>query len=282
MKVFISWSGKRSNQAASVLKRWLSDVIQAVEPWMSEEDIAKGSIWNSELDRALRESRVGIVCLTTENILSPWINFEAGALSKSFDESHVIPVLFGLAKSEVRPPLSQFQLVSLDEKDMKRMVDTINHAGEHVLVSPEVLDRAFAKNWNDLAREVQAIEGMESVEQESASMQTPEDFAPVLSEILELLRAQNRTLREEHSSKSALDTQPIEGEVVYRGGDQVRHETHGTGRVSSIYFDDVVGNWYAEVEFDNNERRRFNLGRAPNVLKLVHEDEQESLDEAPF
>jgi len=41
MKVFISWSGQRSAAVADALRYWLPKVIQALEPWMSADDIEK-------------------------------------------------------------------------------------------------------------------------------------------------------------------------------------------------------------------------------------------------
>ena len=91
MKVFISWSGKRSQALANMLRDWLPNVIQAIKPWMSDVDIDKGSRWSKDIALQLEESKVGIICLTPENLEAPWILFEAGALSKSLEKTYVCP-----------------------------------------------------------------------------------------------------------------------------------------------------------------------------------------------
>jgi len=82
MKVFISWSGRRSNAAANLLKEWLPNVMQAIDPWMSDRDIDRGALWFSQIAETLSDTTNGIVVLTSENINKPWILFEAGALAK--------------------------------------------------------------------------------------------------------------------------------------------------------------------------------------------------------
>ena len=89
MKVFISWSGTRSNRVGKALRIFLEDVNQAIKPWMSETDIDAGSRWAAELAKQLEETNFGIICLTPESLTSPWSLFEAGALSKSIRDSRV-------------------------------------------------------------------------------------------------------------------------------------------------------------------------------------------------
>jgi hypothetical protein len=53
MRVFVSWSGEASHHVAKALKEWLPNVIQAVDVFLSSEDIAKGSRWFHELSSVL-------------------------------------------------------------------------------------------------------------------------------------------------------------------------------------------------------------------------------------
>ncbi|MCL2483300.1 MAG: toll/interleukin-1 receptor domain-containing protein [Propionibacteriaceae bacterium] len=101
MKVFISWSGPLSKKVAQVLKDWIPSVIQAIEPFLSSEDIEKGNRWNTDIARELQESTFGIICVTLENLSAEWLNFEAGALSKTIENTHVAPFLLDVRPSDL-------------------------------------------------------------------------------------------------------------------------------------------------------------------------------------
>lgn len=115
MRVFLSWSGKRSRELAFALRDWLPSVIQAVEPWLSSEDIPMGQRWAAEISERLQETDIGIICLTPENIDAEWLNFEARALSK-FAKSFVCPYALNLSPSDLKGPLSQFQVAMADRE----------------------------------------------------------------------------------------------------------------------------------------------------------------------
>src|SRR5215475_10411412 len=87
LKVFISWSGDKSKAVAQQLKDWLPQVINALEPWISFEDIGKGRRWSPEIGAQLAATNAGIVCVTAANREHPWLLFESGALSKAVAEA---------------------------------------------------------------------------------------------------------------------------------------------------------------------------------------------------
>lgn len=97
MKVFLSWSGTRSREIAKLLSDWLSCVIQALQPWVSDRDLDRGSLWFGEINDQLKDTTVGIICLTQENKDRPWILFEAGALAKGLSTARVCTLLIDLA-----------------------------------------------------------------------------------------------------------------------------------------------------------------------------------------
>ncbi|HYC27957.1 MAG TPA: TIR domain-containing protein, partial [Chitinophagaceae bacterium] len=148
MKVFISWSGERSKQAAEVLRSWIRQVIQSAETWISV-DIDKGLRWNEKVSGELENTKVGIICLNKENLRAEWILLEAGALSKTRD-AYVCTFLLDINPADINPPLAQFQHTQFKKDDVRRLLHTINTAiiksGEKSLLEKD-LDEVFEVFW---------------------------------------------------------------------------------------------------------------------------------------
>ena len=157
MKVFISWSGHDSERLSEALRDWIPSVLQRVKPYFTPSDIDKGARWLTDISRELEESKIGILCVTRENIHSDWILFEAGALSKSLDESRVCPVLFGISNTDLAGPLKQFQATEFRKNDMRQLLGVINDGiGDQKLPS-KTLDTVFEKWWPDLETKIAQI-----------------------------------------------------------------------------------------------------------------------------
>src|ERR1051326_6739087 len=120
MRGFLSWAGETSKQVASILRDWLPQVLQAIKPFISSEDIDKGTRWAEKLANELQDTAAGGVRVTPDSIRSPWLNFEAGALSKIVGQSYVCPYLHGLAQVDLVGPLAMFQASLATQEDTKR------------------------------------------------------------------------------------------------------------------------------------------------------------------
>jgi hypothetical protein len=149
VKVFLSWSGDVSRQVAGLLREWLPLVINEIEPFMSSEDIEKGSRGLSVIASELENSSHGIVVVTEETFERPWINFEAGALSKVVESSRVTPLLFGVEYTQITGPLTQFQHALPQQDDMRKLMDSINRDCDRPL-SEGFLGKAFEQWWPQL------------------------------------------------------------------------------------------------------------------------------------
>lgn len=164
MKVFLSWSGSKSRQIATAFHDWLPYVIQAAKPFISTGDIDKGKRWSEVLASELGEVGYGIIYITQDNVAEPWINFEAGAISKAIDASYVSPFLFNLESVSVQGPLQQFQFTINDKEDIFNLIRSINNrlAPEQQLTY-EVLRREFDAWWPELKCKLDEIEQIPNV-----------------------------------------------------------------------------------------------------------------------
>jgi hypothetical protein len=155
MKIFISWSGPFSQHAAQCLREWLPYIFQDIEPFVSTEDIKKGSRWRLELATQLATTHFGIVCLSSGHTDTPWLMFEAGALSKSLEATAAVStLLFGVLKSsDIKGPLADFQHTNFEKEDFYRLVKRINEVQPSK--RPEgTLRTVFDKFWGDLEKMV--------------------------------------------------------------------------------------------------------------------------------
>lgn len=197
MKVFLSWSGNESKQLATIFKEWLPNVLQYVEPYMSAQDISMGERWGNSIADNLEESVFGLIFVTPSNIKAPWINFEAGALSKTF-ESRVIPILY---KAEVtildQGPLKQFQSAkNLEKESIFSLLQSINISNQDGGLNETRLENAFEMWWPKLKEAIDKIdkedkEETESIEEENGP--TDRELLNVIySKIVEQEKAKNQ------------------------------------------------------------------------------------------
>lgn len=151
MKVFIIWSGNRSKTIATALREWIPGIIQRVKPWVSELDVEAGARWNKEIADALEQTRFGVICLTRDNCIAPWLLFEAGALAKTIRETFVCPYLIDMEPSEIpQGPLVQFQAKKADKNGTKELIFTINNSLKEYALDERQLEKAFELWWPDL------------------------------------------------------------------------------------------------------------------------------------
>ncbi len=202
MQVFLSWSGERSYAVADALRTWLPRVLQSVKPWMSAADISAGSRWLAEVSGKLDGSQIGIICVTPENLNSPWLHFEAGALSKALDQSRVCPVAFELTPGQISGPLSQFQAVPLDQVGIKKVLAALNsELGDKALPDTE-LDEIQSVWWPKLSERLAAIPAAPAPRQ---ARQVDDQLEELLQISREQLRRENLRLEASQARDQKID-----------------------------------------------------------------------------
>ena len=157
LRVFISWSGEQSHALAAILHDWLPTVLHFVDPWMSSKDIAKGRRWDAEIGKSLEKARFCIVCVTPGVQHEPWVNFEAGAVSKTIQDSYVCPLLLGVSVDDLGGlPLLQFQCTPFEKDGIAGLLRSINQAAGSPL-SEVRLDKGLDFSWASLKDKIHRI-----------------------------------------------------------------------------------------------------------------------------
>ena len=190
VKIFTSWSGDRSKAIAEELRDWLPTIVQSLEPFISTQDVPLGGRGLNVLASQLQDCSFGVICLTQENKQTPWIHFEAGALSKVIDVSRVVPLLLDLKVSDVTGPLAQFQAVSIEDRDgVFSLIKAL--AEESSPPIPEkALQRLFDVLWPELEEKVSQLK----VAIASEPKQEARSEREILEEILLLSRNAERQM----------------------------------------------------------------------------------------
>lgn len=187
MQIFISWSGEAAKQCAEALRDWLPYMNQAISPFVSSQDIAKGERGLAKIADELQACSFGIVCVTRENQHAPWINFESGALSRELGESSLVPFLVDMQVKDLSSgPLTQFQATdSSNKEDVWAMVKSINSKCEPQVES-ERLRTMFDRFWDDLAK------ALVSIRDANPPADAPQrEVSDILDELVKLAREQH-------------------------------------------------------------------------------------------
>jgi hypothetical protein len=142
-KIFLCWSKSRSGSIAAAWAKLLPEIIKSVQPIVSTE-FHKGKEWSRQLRQDLDEARTGIVFLTPENVDSPWIHFEAGALATAVGhrDGDVFTYIYGFDPGRLTGPLSAYHSTVATRDDTRRLVRDLCAA-----LDREAPDEAAYSSW---------------------------------------------------------------------------------------------------------------------------------------
>jgi len=216
MKVFISWSGERSHQVAGLLSNWLKCVLQASKPWISS-DMDRGIVWFNTVNEALADTNTGVVCLTAENLNSPWILFETGSLSNGLTDKRVCTFLIDIKPADVEPPLSQFNHTEPNKNSMLNLVKTINGRLGDKQLDTETLQTVFntyypqfEKQFNEIITKTKAAKG------DSTKNTVIRSEQEMLEEVLVTVRNLNQRIRRIENPSSIRGSRTSEKKYIVK------------------------------------------------------------------
>jgi hypothetical protein len=169
MDIMLSWSGAQSKAIAAALYEWLPTVIPGIVPWMSSEDISKGKRWFEQLLGPLNTCRTCVICLTSQNVQSCWIFFEAGAIASKKDDAHLFTYLVGVAEAAIKgTPLEQYQWTQSERDDTWRLIRDVNRALGDKGHDENLLRSHFDQNWITLQAKLGAVHEQQTREEQAA------------------------------------------------------------------------------------------------------------------
>jgi hypothetical protein len=152
-KIFLCWSKSRSK---AIAEKWASLLpkIGDIQPILSTE-FKKGQEWSAMLRKDLDQAKTGIVFLTPENVSSPWIHFEAGALAKAVGsrQGSLFTYVYGFDPGKLNGPLSTYQSTAATREDTRRLLRDLCAA----LECKPPTDESYSEWWTQLEAALEDI-----------------------------------------------------------------------------------------------------------------------------
>jgi len=187
MKIFISWSKKYSGEIAKIMQDWLKEAFDSkISTFISSEGIGSGTDWYRKISDELDECELGVLILTPENINSPWIMYEAGALS---NKKAIIPILFERSSERVEGPISKRNHITYSKEGFKKLLIDMN---DHINagVSTKALNAFIETEWDNLKIKIDPLvelakialptierEGLKNTKQDGVDLSTNSVFS---------------------------------------------------------------------------------------------------------
>lgn len=235
MKVFISWSGNSKDAAHAIFKA-LPTLFDQADPWISVEN-RSGSMWLAEIDKELSSTDFGIVCVTKENQHAPWLNFEAGALSRRVDaKRELMPVLLlGVdSMNDVDGPITGFQMKMGELEGFMDVMKDLNNSDLGPKINESILRRRVEAAWPSIEAEISKIRKGDAVEESDERTDSEK-----IDELLEVARSMARSLAPQGATVGTNKTR-ISGESMRAIAKAVggQSEKFGLGEVTISYPDE--------------------------------------------
>lgn len=124
--VFITWSGNETKPIAEILNSILNTRFKTknIHFFYSAQEIRNGKIWINSIMEKLNDCCFGIVCLSSLNANSPWLNFETGGIIKGvWDKKKIF--IFNTEKINPRNIASPLNMFQINNKGIKEKLEEL-------------------------------------------------------------------------------------------------------------------------------------------------------------
>lgn len=195
IKIFLSWSGKKSQELATLFKTYVTDILPKIDFYFSPDDLKGGEKWRQSIEEGLNNNTYGIIFLTPSNLTSKWVYFEAGAISKSTKQAKILPLLYQIDINEIGQPFSDYQCKMFSKDSILTTIYEMNECQANVYKLPkDTIKRNFDRLSDEIQSNIEQIDKINevnednSLEIEDANLLESDDK---INEILQILREQS-------------------------------------------------------------------------------------------
>lgn len=181
MKVFLNWSGEESRRIASLLRDWLPEVINALEPWLAADSFGRENRWLEVNAGPFSEAGMIVACVTTANAGEDWKSLDPSKFELSIAESAPLLVLLlvaGVDAASLRNVPDGASVIRLDRSGLKLLAEKLNSLADQP-TDYDVLGRRFEGLWPRLEQCLPTIEVFP--EGDSVAILSPNGLGGVIS-----------------------------------------------------------------------------------------------------
>ena len=140
--------------AEAIAGQWLPEIFGTkVTSFVSFTDIEKGEEWFDRVVAELGKADTAVLCLTPENLSSPWMHFESGMVSR-LGKGIVFTFFLGSDAAKIQDPLKQIQVTLSTEPDTKRLALKL---GALAQVAESETQARWANAWSQLAGVIREV-----------------------------------------------------------------------------------------------------------------------------
>lgn len=159
MRLFLSWSEKKSGDVAARFATFIRCAIQSIEPWISSRDIDNGTVWFGEISSQLSSCSSGVIFITKNNQNNPWLLFESGALYKGLSENRIFTYLVDMPVSDIElgSPFTQINHTTHNRESVLKLIESINKTLGDDLKSVDVIREIFDALWVKYDEDIKTI-----------------------------------------------------------------------------------------------------------------------------
>lgn len=156
VKVFISWS-KNTCEFAGILNEVVGRLFDTVTTFYSPE-IPAGEQWLAQIEEELTDTDFGIICVSKENQMEQWLNYEAGALSRQVGDRRKrlgVLLLDFDDTNQVVGPFKNFQMKMASIEGFRSLMKSVNEYGPKI--RQDILDGRIDNEWDNLAAALESL-----------------------------------------------------------------------------------------------------------------------------